>query len=182
MSSNPQTQPPETQATAKESPLTVGISSTALFDLSVSNELYQQQGLEAYRHYQISQEDTPLEPGGGYYLVEKLLNINKISDKPLVGLVGLGFKPGTSVTTEGLAEKLLKMNKLSGKEVIVYDTYEDSYNNISSGDNIATLNVATDLENLIEIADTIILCNGDPAYDYTKIPSNLNIIDPWRVL
>ena len=106
----------------------------------------------------------------------------KISDKPLVGLVGLGFKPGTSVTTEGLAEKLLKMNKLSGKEIIVYDTYEDSYNNISSGDNIATLNVATDLENLIEIADTIILCNGDPAYDYSKIPSNLNIIDPWRVL
>jgi len=87
MSSNPQTQQPETQATAKERPLTVGISSTALFDLSVSNELYQQQGLEAYRHYQISQEDTPLEPGDGYYLVEKLLNINKITDKPLVEIL-----------------------------------------------------------------------------------------------
>ena len=70
MSSNPQTQPPETQATAKESPLTVGISSTALFDLSVSNEIYQQQGLEAYRHYQISQEDTPLEPGTGTTLLK----------------------------------------------------------------------------------------------------------------
>ena len=65
-------------------PLTVGISSTALFDLSISNELYQQRGLEAYRHYQISQEEVPLEPGDGFYLVEKLLNINKLSDKNLV--------------------------------------------------------------------------------------------------
>jgi len=50
--------------------LTVGISSTALFDLSVSNEIYQQKGLEAYRRYQISEEDSPLEPGDGFYLVE----------------------------------------------------------------------------------------------------------------
>ena len=46
------------QKTTMEKPLTVGISSTALFDLSVSNELYQQKGLEAYRRYQISQEDV----------------------------------------------------------------------------------------------------------------------------
>ena len=40
-------------------PLTVGISSTALFDLSVSNEIYQQEGLEAYRRYQISKKTRP---------------------------------------------------------------------------------------------------------------------------
>ena len=79
MPSNPQTQPIDAQASAMDSPLTIGISSTALFDLSVSNEIYKQQGLEAYRQYQISEEDTPLEPGDGYYLVEKLLNINKIN-------------------------------------------------------------------------------------------------------
>ena len=107
---------------------------------------------------------------------------SKLGDGKIVGLVGLGFKPGTSVTTEGLAEKLLKMNKLSNKEIVVYDTYSDSYNNISSGGNIATINIATDLEDLCETADTIILCNGDSSYDYKKIPSNLNIIDPWRVL
>ena len=59
-------------------PLTVAISSTALFDLSASDDLYTEQGLEAYRRYQIDQEDTVLERGDGYYLVEKLLNINKI--------------------------------------------------------------------------------------------------------
>ena len=68
-------------------PLTVGISSTALFDLSVSNEIYQQEGLEAYRRYQISKEDTVLEPGDGFYLVEKLLNINKIFNEPRVEIL-----------------------------------------------------------------------------------------------
>lgn len=63
-------------------PLTVAISSTALFDLTESNDLYKSQGLEAYRRYQILHEDVMLEPGEGFYLVEKLLNINKLLDKP----------------------------------------------------------------------------------------------------
>jgi 5'-nucleotidase len=62
-------------------PLTVAISSTALFDLSESNSLYVNEGLEAYRRYQISHEDVILNPGDGFYLVEKLLNINKLVDK-----------------------------------------------------------------------------------------------------
>ena len=75
------------QGGAGSRPLTVGISSTALFDLSVSNEIYQQKGLEAYRRYQISEEDSPLEPGDGFYLVEKLLNINKIFNEPRVEIL-----------------------------------------------------------------------------------------------
>lgn len=62
-------------------PLTVAISSTALFDLSESNSLYVNEGLEAYRRYQILHEDVILNPGDGFYLVEKLLNINKLVDK-----------------------------------------------------------------------------------------------------
>jgi len=68
-------------------PLTVAISSTALFDLSASNDLYLEQGLEAYRHYQIANEDAALEPGDGFYLVEKLLNINKLLDKRRVEVI-----------------------------------------------------------------------------------------------
>jgi 5'-nucleotidase len=68
-------------------PLTVAISSTALFDLSASNDLYLEQGLEAYRHYQIANEDVELEPGDGFYLVEKLLNINKLLDKRRVEVI-----------------------------------------------------------------------------------------------
>ena len=60
--------------------LTVALYSPALFDLSESDKLYQEQGLEAYRRYQIAEEDTILERGDGFYLVEKLLNINKTAD------------------------------------------------------------------------------------------------------
>ena len=72
---------------APDKPLTVGISSTALFDLSTSNEIYQREGLEAYRRYQIAKEDEVLEPGDGFFLVEKLLNINKLFDKTRVEIL-----------------------------------------------------------------------------------------------
>ncbi len=58
--------------------LTVAISSRALFDLDESNRVYEEQGLEAYRRYQIANEERPLEPGEGYGLVKKLLKINEI--------------------------------------------------------------------------------------------------------
>jgi 5'-nucleotidase len=78
---------PDMTEAAVDRPLTVGISSTALFDLSKSNEIYQREGLEAYRRYQISKEDTVLEPGDGFFLVEKLLNINKMFDKSRVEIL-----------------------------------------------------------------------------------------------
>ncbi|MEM7079387.1 MAG: 5'-nucleotidase [Pseudomonadota bacterium] len=56
--------------------LTVAISSTALFDLSESNAVYESDGLAAYRRYQIEHEEKVLEPGDGFVLVEKLLKIN----------------------------------------------------------------------------------------------------------
>jgi 5'-nucleotidase len=59
-------------------PLTVAISSRALFDLAQSNEIYETAGLEAYRQYQILHEDDPLEPGEAFHFVKKLLNINKL--------------------------------------------------------------------------------------------------------
>lgn len=68
-------------------PLTVAISSTALFDLSESNQIYEHEGLDAYRRYQIDHEDVELEPGEGFRLVEKLLNINKILGKPRVEVI-----------------------------------------------------------------------------------------------
>ena len=37
--------------------LVVAISSSALFDLSASHRVYETQGIEAYRQYQIDHED-----------------------------------------------------------------------------------------------------------------------------
>ena len=70
-----------------DKPLTVAISSTVLFDLTTSNDIYEDQGLEAYRRYQIAEEDAVLTPGEGFFLVEKLLNINKLLSKPKVEII-----------------------------------------------------------------------------------------------
>ena len=58
------------------SKLVVGISSRALFDLSESHEIFQNDGVEAYRKYQIQNEDQILVPGEAFNLVNKILKIN----------------------------------------------------------------------------------------------------------
>ena len=58
--------------------LVIGVSSRALFDLSVENELFETQGVEAYCRYQGEHEKDYLMPGNGFRLIEALLNINKI--------------------------------------------------------------------------------------------------------
>lgn len=58
----------------------VAISSRALFDLDASHRVFEQDGLDAYAGYQIEREDEPLAPGIAFSLVEKLLNINRMSD------------------------------------------------------------------------------------------------------
>jgi 5'-nucleotidase len=57
--------------------LVLAISSRALFDLSESHRLYESEGVEAYRQYQIDHEDEILAMGDAYALVEKLLSINR---------------------------------------------------------------------------------------------------------
>jgi 5'-nucleotidase len=68
-------------------PLTVAISSRALFDLDASNAVYEQEGLEAYRLYQIAHEDRALEQGEAFHFVEKLLNINELLGKHRVEVI-----------------------------------------------------------------------------------------------
>ncbi len=61
-----------------ENKLVVGISSRALFDLTVENEIFEREGVEAYRRYQIEHEKQILAPGPGFGLVKALLNLNKL--------------------------------------------------------------------------------------------------------
>ena len=64
--------------------LTVAVSSSALFDLAESDSIYQNEGLEAYRRYQIEHEEQVLEPGEGFLLVKKLLSLNdQLGDSPV---------------------------------------------------------------------------------------------------
>jgi len=68
--------------------LVVATSSSALFNLSESDQVFKEQGLDAYQTYQIENEDTPLEPGDAFPLVKKLLALNDLSpDTPRVEVI-----------------------------------------------------------------------------------------------
>jgi 5'-nucleotidase len=56
--------------------LVVAISSRALFDLGESHDLFEREGLDAYRQYQMQHEDDLLAPGIAFPLVQKLLRLN----------------------------------------------------------------------------------------------------------
>ena len=68
--------------------LMVAISSRALFDLTESHRIFEQEGVDAYCDYQINNEDIPLEPGIAFNMVKKLLALNtKDPDNPMVEVI-----------------------------------------------------------------------------------------------
>lgn len=64
--------------------LVIGVSSRALFDLDDENQIFETQGLEAYRQYQIEHENDILKPGSGFELVKKLLSLNEKTGRRIV--------------------------------------------------------------------------------------------------
>ncbi len=68
--------------------LVVAVSSRALFDLDESHAIFENQGKEAFCRYQIEHENEILQPGFGFSLVKKFLDINKaFPGSPLVEII-----------------------------------------------------------------------------------------------
>ncbi len=68
--------------------LVIAISSRALFDLSESDRIFQEQGVAAYAQHQIEHETEVLGPGEAFPLVQKLLRINeKLGGDPKVEII-----------------------------------------------------------------------------------------------
>lgn len=63
--------------------LVIGLSSSALFGLTESDEIFRTQGEEAYREYQRENQDAPLVTGVAYPFIRRLLKLNELSDDPL---------------------------------------------------------------------------------------------------
>ncbi len=57
--------------------MVIGVSSRALFDLTVENEIFETKGLEAYCRYQTEHESDILKPGAGFQLIRSLLQLNE---------------------------------------------------------------------------------------------------------
>lgn len=71
----------EESAGRAEHKMVIGVSSRALFDLTVENEIFESQGLEAYCRYQVEHEQDILRPGPGFRLIESLLRLNRYSQR-----------------------------------------------------------------------------------------------------
>lgn len=77
--------------------LVIGISATALFDLSESDKRFEDEykkdpdhAIDNYRAYMLENEENPLDEGIGFPLVKALLNLNRYQEKneaPLVEVV-----------------------------------------------------------------------------------------------
>ncbi len=60
-----------------EKKMVIGVSSRALFDLSIENEIFEREGVEAYCRYQVEHEQDILKPGPGFSLIQSLLSLNQ---------------------------------------------------------------------------------------------------------
>ncbi len=67
--------------------MVIGVSSRALFDLTVENEIFERQGLDAYCRYQREHEQELLKPGPGFGLIKALLKLNEGRENALVEVV-----------------------------------------------------------------------------------------------
>lgn len=77
--------------------LVVAISSRALFDLSAEHHLFEAEGLDAYQAFQLANEDSVLQPGIAFVLVQKLLRLNQLKpDTPQVEVILLSRNSGNS--------------------------------------------------------------------------------------
>lgn len=60
--------------------LVIAISSSALFDLTEGNRIFEEEGVDAYSRYQIANENAVLKPGEAFDLTKKFLAINEMLD------------------------------------------------------------------------------------------------------
>ena len=79
--------------------MVIGVSSRALFDLTIENEIFEKQGLSAYCSYQVAHEQEILKPGPGFRLIQSLLQLNDyVPDKNLVEVIVMSRNsPDTSL-------------------------------------------------------------------------------------
>ena len=79
------------------SPLVIGISSRALFNLEKENEIFEKEGLRAYVEYTREHENEPLQPGSAFGLVQALLSLNSGTKNRVEVIIMSRNSPDTSL-------------------------------------------------------------------------------------
>ena len=105
--------------------LVIGVSSRSLFSLEHENEIFTKEGIVAFRKYQEENEHVVLAPGAAFYLIEKLLALNKIASKQIVEIVVMstnspetGMRVMNSINKHGL--DITRMAFTGGNPISTY--------------------------------------------------------------
>ena len=61
-----------------EKKLVITVTSSALFDMTESNEVFEKRGVDAYRKYQKDNLDNTLKKGVAFPFISRFLSLNKI--------------------------------------------------------------------------------------------------------
>ncbi|EKO3407033.1 5'-nucleotidase [Vibrio fluvialis] len=106
--------------------LVVGLSSSALFDLQESDEIFRNEGEEAYRQYQREKQDSPLRKGVAFPFVRRLLKLNELrpQDPPVEVILLSRNDPDTGLRVMNSIEHydlgITRAVFLQGKSPYVY--------------------------------------------------------------
>jgi len=74
-------------ASLRASPLRIGVSTRALFDLEEEHTVFLQQGVDAYCRLQLQREKTIVGKGSGFDVIKRLLALNEPGADPFVEVV-----------------------------------------------------------------------------------------------
>ncbi|HCG6973384.1 TPA: 5'-nucleotidase [Vibrio parahaemolyticus] len=106
--------------------LVVGLSSSALFELQDSDEIFRSQGEDIYRDYQREKQDEPLAKGVAFPFVRRLLKLNELrpEDPPVEVILLSRNDPDTGLRVMNSIEHYgLGMTRavfLQGKSPYIY--------------------------------------------------------------
>ena len=157
--------------------LVIGISSTALFDLSEADEVFRSKfesdpeaAIDEYRKYMEPREKDALEPGTGFPLVKALMSLNQFQpdeDHPLTQIVVMSRNsPETGVRVfHNIREQKLGIirSAFTGGESVV--DYLEAYN----VDLFLTTN-AKDAQKVIDSDTCAVAVVKEPPKDVENIP------------
>lgn len=74
----------ESYSLLRSRPLRIGISTRALFELEEEHSVFVNDGVQAYAALQLERENTLIQRGSGFEVVERLLILNEGEQKPYV--------------------------------------------------------------------------------------------------
>lgn len=104
----------------------IGLSSSALFDLKESDEIFRTKGEKIYREHQRTNQDKTLKKGVAFPFIRRILALNELkSDEPLVEVILLSRNdPDTGLRVMNSIEKyglnITRAMFLQGKSPHVY--------------------------------------------------------------